>query len=525
MQIIENYNRDNDELEEVSKSRGSIQSLDGPMDSAWPMYCHDVRHTGRSQYSTADNTGHEKWRIRTDGWADGSPVIDNDGIIYIGAKKLYAIYPNGTIKWEYDIPHKIVSAPAIDKDGIIYFGTIEAHPNYLYAIYTTNGTLKWKYNTGGDDIWSSPAIGYDSVIYFGTGGGYPWYGHINAMCPNGTLKWRYETGHKVYSSPAIGNDGIVYCGSDDGNMYALYPNNGTLKWKFGTGDWVGRGPSIADDGTVYFGSWDGYLYAVYPNNGTLKWKTGGHLAGTTPITGTDGTIYVGSRYLTAIYPNNGSIKWTFNLGSDRQIMGSNPCISSDGTIYLGVTIYVASSSYGGEIIAIDSNGIEKWRESIADQWVHSSPAIGEDGTVYIGSTWKPSDGFLHAFGSPDPNAPDTPTINGPTNGKVGTSHEFTFTTIDPNDDDVFYYITWGDGTSDGWLGPHSSGEIVKVSHTWSKEGTYVIQAQAKDTNDLKSDWGTLTVTMPRDKATQRSFFNFLQSHPNMFPILQRLLNL
>ena len=45
------YSAQSEEINEVEKS---IQSLDGPMDSPWPMYCHDVRHTGRSSYSTVD---------------------------------------------------------------------------------------------------------------------------------------------------------------------------------------------------------------------------------------------------------------------------------------------------------------------------------------------------------------------------------------------------------------------------------------------------------------------------------------
>ena len=41
-------------------------SSSGPMDSAWPMKCHDNRHTGRSPYSTADNPYDEVWRFECD---------------------------------------------------------------------------------------------------------------------------------------------------------------------------------------------------------------------------------------------------------------------------------------------------------------------------------------------------------------------------------------------------------------------------------------------------------------------------
>jgi len=284
----------------------STKPLDAgpPMDSPWPMYCHDVRHTGRSPYSTLD-TWDEIWNFETYGWAEGGPAIDEDGTIYIGAYSLYAVYPNGTLKWEFNTIFSIVSTPAIDENGILYFGIIYGDTNYLYAVYP-NGTLKWKYPTATEYIFSSPAIGEDGTIYFGSGGGYPSTGSINAVYPNGSSKWEFNTNHVVYSSPAIGDDGTVYCGSHDTYLYALYPNNGTLKWKYKTGDWIRTSPCIADDGTIYVVSLDYFLHAINPD-GSLKWKTNVG-AGTSPTIGQDGTIYAGYKTLHAIYPNNGSTR-------------------------------------------------------------------------------------------------------------------------------------------------------------------------------------------------------------------------
>jgi len=483
--------------DEMTATKPSV-ILYGPIDSAWPMYCHDVRHTGRSPYSTVDNTGIEKWRFDTKYAVDGSPVIDSDETIYVGSENLFALYPNGTLKWKYVLLGRIESAPAIDENGIIYVGTIWAMPNYLYAIYSNNGTLKWKYQVG-EDIFTSPAIGDDGTIYFGDTKHY-----IYALYPNGTLRWRYETSNEIYSSPAIGDDGTVYCGSDDGNLYALYPNNGTVKWYYHTGDWVGRGPSIADDGTIYFGSWDGYLYAVHPN-GTLKWKTGGNLVSTTPVTAQDGTIYVGNRYLSAIYPNNGSVKWTFDPGPQETIRGGNPCISADGTIFFGTHI---GQTDGGELIAVNPDGTERWRIMLATDWIWSAPAIGPDGTVYVGSTndlYHPgSEGYLHAIGTLYPNAPTAPEINGPASGKAGTSYDYTFESTSPLGRNVYYYIEWGDNSIENWIGPYKSGETITASHTYAGEGTYTISARAKDTANLWGPWGTLSVTMPLDLQISKS---------------------
>jgi outer membrane protein assembly factor BamB len=456
---------------------------------------------------------------RKGGGAWGSPVVDNRGVIYIGAREIYAIYPNGTLKWEYDIPHHIESAAAIDENGIIYVGTVQAMPNYLYAIYTSNGTLKWKYKTG-NHIFSSPAVGDDGTIYFGDANN-----NINALYLNGTLKWRYTTDNVVYSSPAIGDDGTVYCGSHDCYLYALYPNNGTLKWRYSTGNWIRTSPCIADDGTIYCVSLDDYLYAVYPN-GTLKWKTDVG-AGTSPTIGQDGTIYAGYRTLHAVNPSNGSIKWTFDPGPDRMIRGGTPCDSADGTIFFGTNI---GEYDGGELIAVNPDGIECWRIMLATDWIESAPAIGSDGTIYVGSCndlYHPgSEGYLHAIGSLDPNAPTAPEINGPANGHTGTSYDYTFTSTSPLGRNLYYYISWGDNTVENWIGPYASGETATVNHTYSRRGTYTISSRAKDTDNLWGLWGTMSVTMPVNLQIVKS--NNLQinqqcSQQLLIKMLQKLL--
>jgi hypothetical protein len=59
---------------------------------------------------------------------------------------------------------------------------------------------------------------------------------------------------------------------------------------------------------------------------------------------------------------------------------------------------------------------------------------------------------------------------------------------DPDGDNVFYYIEWGDGTNTSWIGPYLSGEIVNISHSWMNEGMYSIKAKAKDIDDTESSW-------------------------------------
>jgi len=488
----------------------------GPMDSPWPMKSHDTHHTGRSPYSTADNQLVEKWRFYSEARVEGGPIIDNDGIIYFGDYygNFYALYPNGDLKWKYSTNGFITSTPAIADDGTIYIGSWY---DYLHAI-NTDGTEKWTYYVG-STVTSSPAIAEDGTIYFGTMS--TGRSRIWAINPNGTKKWDYKVDGAITSDPAIGDDGTIYIGSQDSYLYAMYPN-GTLRWRFKTERRIMGHPSIADDGTIYLGAYDSYLYALYPN-GTMKWKflMYSSISGS-PSIGTDGTIYACSSNLYAINPN-GTLIWEFDFGPNRWVGGSCPVISADGTIFVGVRY---SDGVGGELIAVNSDGTERWRsERLCNRWIDSSPCIGADGTVYIGSSTFKSNyiGYLHAFGSVDSNEPpDTPTISGTLNGKARETYPYKFSTNDPDNNAIMFYVDWGDGTFTNWTEKAGSGEKVRIDHTYNMRNDYTIRAKAKDVMGEESDWATLTVSMPKNKIIN-PFERFLENHPNLFPMLRHLL--
>jgi len=122
--------------------------------------------------------------------------------------------------------------------------------------------------------------------------------------------------------------------------------------------------------------------------------------------------------------------------------------------------------------------------------------------------------------------PSDPIISGQTNGEYGTNYNYQFISEDPEGEDVWYYIKWGDGDKEEWIGPYSSGEIVTKGHTWDQQGIYMIEAKSKDSSGLESDWSNIRVTMPRNKiATNNILFSLFESFPNLFPALRHLLGL
>ena len=85
----------------------------------------------------------------------------------------------------------------------------------------TNGTLSWEYNIGSNLGTSYAVTGLNidgrDVVYAGA-----WDNYLYALNSDGTLRWRYLTGGDVRSGIAFSpSEDTVYFGSYDGYLYAL----------------------------------------------------------------------------------------------------------------------------------------------------------------------------------------------------------------------------------------------------------------------------------------------------------------
>jgi len=124
------------------------------------------------------------------------------------------------------------------------------------------------------------------------------------------------------------------------------------------------------------------------------------------------------------------------------------------------------------------------------------------------------------------NPPTAPGIDGETNGDVGTTYEYNFTSTDSNTDNLSEYIVnWGDGSNETITGPFPSGSPATGSHKWTTKGDYTITAKAKDVNGIVGPEGTLTVTMPCSYNIPLHWFwgRLFQRFPTAFPLLRHLM--
>ena len=218
---------------------------------------------------------------------------------------------------------------ALSADG----STLYARREYkLYAINTTDGSLKWSYTTTG--LSSHATISPDgSKVYVG---GYV-EGSTSYHTPSGllyaintadgSLMWTYATSSRNnLRSPTVSTDGaVVYVSSSadrsdvSSALYAINTADKSLLWSYsGAGsNQFSAPPALSPDGSkVYVGCYDFKLYAINTADGSLAWRypTGRHMHSSSsgPTVSPDGAkVYVCSDKLYSINTADGSLAWSY----------------------------------------------------------------------------------------------------------------------------------------------------------------------------------------------------------------------
>ena len=113
---------------------------------------------------------------------------------------------------------------------------------------------------------------------------------------------------------------------------------------------------------------------------------------------------------------------------------------------------------------------------------------------------------------PETLPPEIPEIDGETQGESGTEYEYIFSTEDPELEETYFYVEWGDDQMEEWIGPYDSGEEVTLSHIWVDDGSYMIKAKAKDCNGEESDWSYLEVEIPKSTDFSSVSYTHLRAH-------------
>jgi len=110
----------------------------------------------------------------------------------------------------------------------------------------------------------------------------------------------------------------------------------------------------------------------------------------------------------------------------------------------------------------------------------------------------------------DGNPPKTP--NNPFGLNIGIrTRNMTFITssIDIDDDDLYYKFKWGDKTYSAWLGPYKSDKKILATHSWEIPGQYSINVITKDSKDIISEWSDESYISIIDKIDINNYQNII----------------
>lgn len=336
-----------------------------------------------------DSDGRWTWDFRMDGYDEiADCIVSVGGTIYVSALShqdnsttkgmLYALKPNGSVKWKSALKSRGIPTLAVGNDGTVYAASGAA------LAFSPNGVKKWEISLE-ETATIAPKLGKDGSLYVTTSPSGPQDreagtgklqgesqkreapGYLYKIRADGTVAWKVPLeGIPVFAPQVAGK--VIYAvlcsetetqsqGSGEarsGSQRLIAINeDGTICW---SKEYVALvGPPVTDrHGAVYFASKDGRLHALRAD-GSTKWMFAVNGALTRPLIGGNETLYVAS--------------------------GSSTDSSSHGCIY-----------------ALSPDGDELWRRAVGNR-TFTSLYGGGNGVAYAScySRAEPGKTMLYAI--------------------------------------------------------------------------------------------------------------------------------
>ncbi|KYK23780.1 hypothetical protein AYK24_00670 [Thermoplasmatales archaeon SG8-52-4] len=343
---------------------------------------------------------------------------------------------------------------------------------------------------------------------------------------SGGIEWKYILGS--VDSERLPNGNTLVAGAvlvKEINMI------GGIEWQYGTGLLGVSDVERLDNGNTLIADIVNNFVIEVNETGVIKWqKTGLFLPMDAERLDNGNTLIVNNLINSVIEVDiNGTTVWEYNTGlwspTDVERLDSGNTLITD---QLNNRVIEINSTGGivwekaGLSAPKDAERLENGNTLIVEYSSNTVIEVNESGAI----VWS----YSSALSGPNdaervPNeAPIAPTITGPKKGIINVPLPYIFQGDDPGGISIYYWIDWGDGESDGWLGPYLPGTAtIPIVHTWTTKGTYTIKAKVKDICDVESDWTEFTVSLPREKDLKNSILlQFLEQFPILKLLIQRL---
>ena len=484
-------------------------------------------------YAFDRNNGDEIWSVPIYGGIAESVQYDDDKIYFcssFGGETIYALNKDdGSTAWTYPTGFYDCANKPMLKDDALYVAVFENYAGDLIKLDTSDGSEIWRITLSAGPWDNSITADGEGRIFLAIYSDYT----MNAYSESdGSSLWTYPI-HGYSLSFNAYHDGVVFIADASGYVYALDSTDGTLIWENKIGDVIDISSPTISGGLIFIGTRDGSngaFFALEESTGEILWKYTIGVSVTAPPSIVDGMMLCGTDnwYMYAFNFGIGSGDWLLH-----RYDSSNTAYSPNGlttwqyveaqcTTNNDITTCIVTNYYDHDVknitLKLDFNAY--WYDSLGN-------LLKSDSDYYIMINLPTSSTMTFIISkNPLENLPPVkPIIDGPTNGKAGTSYDYDFTDcFDPDGDDMTYHVEWGDGGIDeGFV---ESGGAFTLSHIWSEQDTFTIRAKLIDEYGLESDWATLEVEMPvNQQVTNPLFQMLLERFPNAFPIMRYLLGL
>jgi hypothetical protein len=379
--------------------------------------------------------GHVKWRFQADDlYIQGRPAVAADGTVYAAGVggRLYALTSAGGVKWIFNAGRPNALQPvSVGLDGTIYYSV----DPFVYAI-NPDGTLKWTFtDPGSARVFAGPTAGPDGNIYGATEdaslGGVGAFvlapdGHLISNLPGFNTRSGYGSIEVVFGPVnhwyfTTNASGAV---TNAGGVFAFPLGSTGLIWFQPA---VGQ-PRVQPSGNVVVGDGDPIHPGIesFDPNGALLWRSLGEMAGsrlpgvdaqTALDVGSDGAIYIGTltfgqgQHLTALNPD-GTLRWQFQDDG----IASSPAVNSQNT---AVVFSAYDLSAPSRVHVLTTGGQLLWTENLPAEnggfvRVISVPRFSPDGaTSYAGTDVNDyaSDPYCYLYAFDTTTGASTDTVN------------------------------------------------------------------------------------------------------------------
>jgi outer membrane protein assembly factor BamB len=225
---------------------GTVYFLNG----ASSLFSLDTK-TGRQVWVYSRQETSTKMTVR-----GGSRPTFNNGMIYSGFSDGSVVAINassGTPQWEVALNKNgrfkdIDATPVVDADNIY----INSYDDKLYCLSQANGSIIWKYSTGGA---TAPILTGQKLVFSTSAGSV-----VSLNKKTGDLLWKKNDINGMATEPLLMNGFVVY-GESQGSLKAIDLLTGQEKASFDPGKGIMSKPN-ADGNSIYFISGEANVYQV-----------------------------------------------------------------------------------------------------------------------------------------------------------------------------------------------------------------------------------------------------------------------